>query len=141
MELRLLTKDGGHILFKIANPARPLEDTALFLGRCRLPDIDVSEMRFYGTLATALLRAVYFPATRPILSRPIVRTLGMLFLITFAPFVWLANARAERRNPEMFSPNWTTLIIEFTVKRARTDRANSLPPNGTTHRKAIDAVQ
>lgn len=129
LELRPLTKDGGHILFKVANPARPFEDTALFLGRCRFPDIDVSEMRFYGTLATALLRAVYFPATRPILSRPIVRTFGILFLILFAPVVWLANARAERRDPQIFSPNWVALTIQFTVRRARMQQLDSVPPS------------
>jgi hypothetical protein len=139
-ELRPLIKDGGRVLFKVANPGRSLDDTSLFLRRCRFPDVDVSEMRFYGTLATALLRAVYWPALRPIPSRPIVRALGVCALIVLAPLVRLANTRAERRNPTIFSPHWSVLTLEFTVGHGR-QRLAGVAVFDAVSPKPIDAVR
>jgi hypothetical protein len=139
-ELRPLIKDGGRVLFKVANPARSLDDTSLFLRRCRFPDIDVSEMRFYGTLTTTLLHAVYWPALRPIPSRPIIRALGVCALIILAPLVRLANTRAERRNPGIFSPNWGVMTLEFIVKHRR-QRLASVPVLDTASPKPVEAAQ
>jgi hypothetical protein len=117
-EIRPLVKDGGHIVFT-AIRTHLFVGTKLFLDRCNLPDIDVSEIHFYGTAATALLRALYLPAARPISTRPIARLLTLCALFCLAPLVRLANARAERRDSTIFSPLWTNVIIQFTVKRAR----------------------
>jgi hypothetical protein len=139
--LRPLIKNGGQILFKVSNSARPLDDTALLLDRCRFPDIDVSEVRFHGTLATAFFRALYFPAMRSIPSRPITRAFGICALILLAPLVWLANTRAERRNAGVFSQNWTTLLLEFTVKRAPSCNTKPLPPGLAGSSEGANAIQ
>jgi hypothetical protein len=136
-EVRSLVKDGGQVLFKVTNPVGRRDDAGLFLSCCRFPDIDVSEIRFYGTPATAWWRAVYVPALRPIPSRPIMRGLGICALILLAPLVRLANARAERRNPAVFSPRWTTLMLEFTVRRAR-PRQTKPPLTGDAARPKMD---
>jgi hypothetical protein len=140
-ELRPLIKDGGQVLFKVANPARFLEDTAPLLRRCRFPDVDVSEIRFYGTSATALLRAIYFRALRPIPSRPIVRGLGICALILLAPLVWLANVRAAQRDPTIFSPKWTILMLEFTVRRGDSRLGRSSADPWHAGHETTDAVQ
>jgi len=140
-EVRSLIKDGGQILFKVTNPVGRRDDIGLFLGCCRFPDVDVSEIRFYGTSATAWLRALYVPAMRPIPSRPITRALGICALILFAPLVRLANERAERRDPTIFSPKWITLTVEFTVRRARSRRAKLRPFAETARPKTNDAVR
>jgi hypothetical protein len=116
--IRPLVKDGGHVVFN-AIRAQPFAGTKLFLDRCKFPDIDVSEVHFYGTAATALLRALYLPAVRPIATRPIARSLCVCALFCLAPLVRLANARAERRDSTIFSPLWTSVSIQFTVRRAR----------------------
>jgi hypothetical protein len=126
-ELRPLMKDGGHILFVVAK-TDIFEGTRLFLDRCNFPDIDVSEIRFHGTAALALLRAIYIPALRPIPTRPIVRALMVCTLIASAPLVWVANARAARRDSTHFSPMWTNLTVEFTVRRAPSP--SGPPPTG-----------
>jgi hypothetical protein len=116
-ELRPLVKDGGHILFVVAK-ADIFEGTRLFLDRCIFPDIDISEINFHGSAVLALVRAIYIPALRPIPTRPIIRSLMVCTLIAAAPLVWFENKRAARRDPTRFSPTWTSLTIEFTVRRA-----------------------
>jgi hypothetical protein len=116
-ELRPRMKDGGHVLFVVAK-ADIFEGTRLFLDRCNFPDIDISELNFHGTAALALLRAIYIPALRPIPTRPIVRALMVCTLIASAPLVWLENMRAVRHDATRFSSMWTSLTIEFTVRRA-----------------------
>jgi hypothetical protein len=124
--IRPLVKDGGHIVFKAVR-THLFEGTKLFLDRCNFPDIDVSEIHFYGTAATALLRALYLPALRPISTRPIARSLIVCALFCLAPLARLANVRAERRDSTIFSPLWTSLIVQFTVKRARQREAGRQP--------------
>ena len=138
-ELRALVKDGGQILLKVTNPIGRRDDAGLFLSCCRFPDIDVSEIRFYGTSATAWLRAVYIPALRPIPSRPVIRGLGICALILLAPLVRLANAHAERRNPAIFSPRWTILTLEFSVRRAHARRTRP-PLTGDEARPKTDVA-
>lgn len=125
-DVRSLVKDGGQVLFKVTNPVGRRDDVGLFLSCCRFPDVDVSEIRFYGTSATAWWRAVYIPALRPIPSRPIMRGLGICALILLSPLVRLANVHAERRNPAVFSPRWMIVTLEFTVRRARSQQTK--PP-------------
>ena len=116
--LRPLMKNGGHVLFRTARSGSIFAHTELFLDSCNLPHIDISEINFYGTPATTFLGYLYIRALRPASTRPLVRALTLCALFALTPFVRLINARAARRNSRTYSRTWTTIIIQFIVKRA-----------------------
>ncbi|HEX5242817.1 MAG TPA: hypothetical protein VFW23_06090 [Tepidisphaeraceae bacterium] len=126
-QLRPLIKDGGKVLFKVTKPERSAMDSEVSLAGCQFPDIDISEIAFYGTALISWFQALYGPALRPIPSRPIVRAFGICALTAFAPIIWLANNRAEHRNKTIFSSAWTSLTLAFTVKRASPRQPSPLP--------------
>lgn len=115
--LRPLMKDGGHVLFKTEKVGNVLDGAELFLELCEFPDVDISEINFHGTAITGLLKTLYRPAMRPLSTRPLARGLIICGLVAMAPIVWLANALAARRDPSLYSSTWTTLSVEFRVKR------------------------
>ncbi|HEY7298442.1 MAG TPA: hypothetical protein VH684_10940 [Xanthobacteraceae bacterium] len=115
--LRPLMKDGGHVLFKIEKIGNVFDGAELFLNLCNFPDVDISEINFRGTAITGFMKTLYRPAMRPLATRPLARGLIICGLIVTAPIVWLANASAARRDPSLFSSTWTSLTVEFTVKR------------------------
>ncbi len=117
--LRPLIKDGGRVVFKTMKVGNVFDGRELFLSHCDFPDIDVSQINFHGSAVTGLLRALHVRAMRPVAARPIARGLIICALISIAPLVWLANAWAARRDPSVFSATWTSLTVEFTVKRRR----------------------
>jgi hypothetical protein len=129
-ELRPLMNDGGQVVFKTVRSTRLFAQTELFLDSCNFPDIDISEIHFYGTAAVALLQALYIRSMRPVPTRPIVRAISLCALILLAPIVRLANARAARRDSEVFSRTWTSLVIKFQIKRRREPKAESQPNRG-----------
>jgi hypothetical protein len=118
-DLRPLIKDGGCVVFNAIKSGNVFARTELFLDSCNFPDIDISEIHFYGTATTGLMRALYVRAMRPVPTRPIVRAVSVCALILLAPLVRLANVRADRRDSAIFPRVWTTLVVQFTVKRAR----------------------
>ena len=118
-ELRPLLKSGGHVLFKAARSGSLFAHTEMFLDNCDFPAIDISEINFYGSPATEFLRKLYVPAMRPVSTRPLLRAITVCALIALAPFVRLTNAHAARRDSRAYSSTWTTLIVQFTVKRGR----------------------
>ena len=81
------------------------------------PDVDVSAIHFHGTAMTGFLRALYMRAVQVFVDLLIARGIIMGELVLLAPFVRAANASAARRDGAVFSPTWTSLTIEFTVKR------------------------
>jgi hypothetical protein len=115
--LRPLMKDGGHVVFKIEKLGNVFDGAELFLSLCDFPYVDISEINFRGTAVTGLMKTLYRPAMRPLATRPLVRGLIICGLIVMAPIVWLANTLAARRDPSLFVSTWTSLTVEFTVKR------------------------
>lgn len=118
-ELRPLMKNGGHVMFKTVKSGGLFAHTELFLDNCNLPAIDISEIHFCGSLGTEFLHKLYVPAMRPVSTKPLLRAVTIGALMAFAPFVRLINAHAARRDSRTYSTAWTTLIIQFTVKRNR----------------------
>jgi hypothetical protein len=115
--LRPLMKDGGQVIFNTVKAVSTFDGAELFLSCCEFPDLDVSQINFHGTAIIALLRALHVRAMRPVTTRPVARGAILCVLILFAPLVWLANAWAGLRDPSIFKATWTSLTVEFTVKR------------------------
>jgi hypothetical protein len=118
--LRPLTKDGGHVIFNTVKAGSVFDGAEFFLSCCEFPDLDVSQINFHGTAIIALLRALHVRAMRPVATRAMARGAILCALIVLAPLVWLMNTRAARRDPSIFRATWTSLTVEFTVKRRRT---------------------
>lgn len=115
--LRPLMKDGGHVIFKTLKVGGIFDGAELFLSRCEFPDLDVSQINFHGAAIMAPLRALHARAMRPVATRPVARGAILCALIVLAPLVWLANAWAARRDTSIFRTTWTSLTVEFTIKR------------------------
>jgi hypothetical protein len=117
--LRPLMKEEGQILVYVAKRGRVSEGAALVLQEVAFPSVDVSQIHFWGDPLTSMLRALYLRASRSFQSRPVARALTVsVALLLLAPFVRLSNGRAARRDSTIFRATWTSLTIEFTVKRA-----------------------
>ena len=116
-KIRPLIRDGGEVVVSVKPNKGIFDGAATVLEETEYPDVDVSELHFYGTAATALLRKIALPGLRPIPTRPVLRGLIVSFLIVAAPLVWLANIFAARRDSRKFSPNWTTALINIIIQR------------------------
>jgi hypothetical protein len=134
--LRPLMKDGGHVIFNTVKVGGVFDGAELFLGCCEFPDLDVSQINFHGTAIIALLRALHVRAMRPVSTRPVARGAILCALIVLAPFVWLTNTWAARRDSSMFRATWTSLTVEFTVKR----RSSIAPRLDPSRAEAEDAI-
>ena len=70
------------------------------------------------TAATEILRRFYLRASNSFPNRPLYRAVATGgVLIGLAPFVRLANALGFRREPLIWTPGWTSLVISFTVRK------------------------
>lgn len=117
-ELRPLLKDGAHVVFSVIKHDNLLDGAEMLLERTQFPATDISEIHFFGTAATGFLRTLYLRAVRSLQKHPVLRALTVsAVLIGLAPLVRLANGRAAARDASIFSPSWTSLAVEFTVKR------------------------
>ena len=123
-KIRPLIKDNRQIIVDVVKSQDLFDGAEFILEHTSYPDVDVSEIHFYGTTTTAVLRMLYRRAVSSFSNRPVTRalTVGTSFLL-LAPVVWLANTRAARRDTTIFSGVWTSSVIEFTVKRGRAARA------------------
>ncbi len=118
-KIRSLMKNDARVVIYVIKMADMFEGIELIIDPINFPDIDVSEINFNGTHATSLMRQPFLRAGQSFSTRPFVRRLFVgLCLILMAPFVGLANVSARRRDLTIFSPAWTSLIIELRVKRA-----------------------
>ena len=118
--LRPLMKDGGHIVVSVVKSENLLDGAELLLEGTKFPDIDISEIRFFGTVMTGLLRTMYLRVSRSLQKHRIARGLMVsAVLLLLAPLVRGANARAARCDTAIFRSTWTSLMIEFIVKRSR----------------------
>jgi hypothetical protein len=117
--IRQLVADRAEILIYVhtlgQNPLRasPLEAYDDFL-----PAVDVSTVRFHGNAATALIRKIFFKGTRDFAHKPRLRAvMAAITLLALAPFAWVANWRASRRDARKFASGWTTAVLHFVVKK------------------------
>ncbi len=125
--VRPLVKDGGHILVYVAKRGKVFEGANLVLQDAAFPGVDVSQIHFWGDAATWFLAMLYLRASRSLQSLPVLRALIVsVTLLLLAPIVRLANARAARRNSTIFRSTWTSLTMQFTVRRAQSLKGNSL---------------
>ena len=126
--LRPLVKNGGHVLVYVAKRGRVFESDHLFLQDVAFPSVDVSQIRFWGDAATWSLATLYLRASRSLQSAPVARALIVsATLLLLAPIVRLANARAARRDSAIFRATWTSLTIEFAVRRAQSPADKARP--------------
>lgn len=117
--VRPRVKDGGHILIYVAKRGKVFEGAHLVLQSLDFPSVDISQINFWGDATTWFLGTLYLRALRSFQSMPIVRALTAgVTLLLLAPIVRIANARAARRDAAIFRSTWTSLTIEFQVKRA-----------------------
>jgi hypothetical protein len=117
-KIRPLMRDGGKVVFLVANRDRSIAPNDMALCQTALPDVDVSEIRFYGSAATDIMRRLYLRASNSFPNRPLSRVMATgAVLIGLAPFVRLANALASRRDPTLRAPRWTSLIATFLVRK------------------------
>ncbi len=125
--VRPLVKDGGHILICVAKRGKVFEGAHLVLQDLAFPSVDVSQIHFWGDAATWFLAMLYLQASRSLQSLPVLRALIVsVTLLLLAPIVRLANARAARRNSTIFRSTWTSLTMQFTVRRAQSLIGKSL---------------
>ena len=116
--IRPLIRENGQIVVAVTKEKNVFEGAEFPLAHADYPDVDVSAIHFHGTAMTGFLRALYMRAVQVFVDWPIAR--GIIMggaLVLLAPFVRAANASAARRDGAVFSPTWTSLTIEFTVKR------------------------
>jgi hypothetical protein len=118
-KIRPLVTEGAEILFYVykrgpiplrANPFEAYEE--LF------PAIDVSTIRFHGNTLTCLIRNFFIKCSRFFSHIPVARAaVSGITLILLAPFAWLANRQADRRDATIFTPNWTSTVVHFVVRK------------------------
>jgi hypothetical protein len=51
----------------------------------------------------------HFPAARAAIAG--------ISLLALAPFAWLANRQADRRDATIFTPTWTSTVVHFVVRK------------------------
>lgn len=117
-ELRPLMQDGAEVVVSVVRSGIGSDRGVFPNSPTGFPRVDISEVHFFGTAGSGRLRELYMRASRSFPNRPLARALITgASLIVLAPLVRIVNARASRRATSIFSPNWTSLMIEFTVKR------------------------
>jgi len=116
--VRSRVKNGGHILVYVAKPGKVFEAANLVLQNIVFPSVDISQINFWGNVSTWFLGTLYVRTLRYFQSMPVVRALiAGVMLLLLAPIARLANAWVARRDATIFRPTWTSLTIEFTVRR------------------------
>ena len=118
-KIRPLIRDGGKIVVSVRATKGVFDGATTVLQEADYPDLDISEICFYGTAVIALARKLAIPALRPIPTRPIVRATIVASLVLLAPLIWFANTHAARRDPSKFRATWTSLLIKFVVRRGQ----------------------
>jgi hypothetical protein len=121
--IRPLMKNGGEVLFFVsARRDRSLGAADMTLCET-FPDVDMSEIRFLGSTASEIFRRIYLRASHSFPGRPIFRAVATgAALIGLAPAVRLANALASRRDPSIFTPRWTSIVVRFAVRKGPATR-------------------
>jgi hypothetical protein len=121
--IRPLMKNGGEVLFFVS-ARRDRSLCAADMTLCEtFPDVDMSEIRFLGSTVSEIFRRIYLRASHSFPGRPIFRAVATgAALIGLAPAVRLANALASRRDPSIFTPRWTSIVVRFVVRKGPATR-------------------
>jgi hypothetical protein len=140
-KIRPLVSDGAEVLFYMykrgpmplrANPFEAYEE--LF------PAIDVSTIRFHGNTLTCLIRNLFIKCSRFFPHIPVARAaVGGITLILLAPFAWLANRQADRRDATIFTPSWTSTVVHFVVRKKPEAVAHTAHTGRPTNSEREDA--
>lgn len=127
--LRPFVKDGGEIVISVFNKTGAvLRSNDLAFCDGALPDVDQSTAAFAGSTATAAIRHLYFKASQSFQDNALARSaLTAGVLLALAPFAWLANTLAARRDPSVYTGTWTSLLMAFTIAR-RAPQDTAPPP-------------
>jgi hypothetical protein len=127
--IRLLMQDHGEVIvFVSTDPERSIkaDDPGVFDDA--LPDVDVSEIHFFGSRSSAFLRRRYLRASRSFPNGSIFRGLvTAAVLIVLAPLVRVVNGRANRRQPMAFSKDCTSFLIDFKIMKAEHAQMQAVP--------------
>ena len=118
MKVRPLIKEGGEVVVYVPKDSSLFDSADLLLTRAEVPGVDVSEIHFLGTAATAIPAMLYKRLPLDFSKQPAVRVAAVsVAFILIAPLVWLVNTWAQRRDTAIFTSAWTSLLMKFTVKR------------------------
>ena len=117
--MRQLVADRAEVLVYVHTLARnPLHANPFAAYEELFPAVDVSTVRFRGNATTALIRKIFFKGTRSFAHRPRLRAvMAAITLLALAPFAWLANSEAARRDASKFVSGWTSAVLHFVVKK------------------------
>jgi hypothetical protein len=118
-KIRPLVSDGAEILFYVykrspmplrANPFEAYEEF--------FPAIDVSSIRFHGNMLTWFIRNLFIKCSGLFPHIPAARAAVVgITLVLLAPFAWLANRQADRRDATIFTPTWTSTVLHLVVRK------------------------
>jgi hypothetical protein len=117
-KIRPLMRPGGEVIFLVsAQRSRLLAVDEVDLCRTAFPDVDISEIHFFGFGFSKVLRRLYLRASNSFANRPLYRAVTTAaVLIALAPLVRLANALAARRDSSIFSQAATSIVVRFAIK-------------------------
>jgi hypothetical protein len=121
--VRPMVRDGGEIMVYVFNKhGTALRPDDLAFCDSVLPDLDRSDIHFAGSPTTRLIRSLYLNVATSRQGGPVAR--GVLTagaLLGLAPFAWLANTRAARRDTTSYNGTWTSLTMHFKLGERRND--------------------
>jgi len=118
-KIRALVRDGAEVLFYVYKRGpMPLRTNPFEAYEELFPAIDVSTIRFHGNTLTCLIRNLFIKCSLLFVHTPVVRAaVAGITLVALAPFAWLANRHADRRDATIFTPTWTSTVVHFVVRK------------------------
>jgi hypothetical protein len=139
-KIRPLVRDGAEILFYVYRRGpMPLRINPFEAYEELFPAIDVSMIRFHGNTVTCLIRNLFIKCSQLFAHIPAARAASAgMTLIVLAPFAWLANRLADRRDAMVYTPTWTSTVLHFLVRK----KTEAGPSSGRfAHAKRESAVR
>jgi hypothetical protein len=120
-KIRPLVKDGGEIVVFIYNKnLRALRASDLSLCETALPDLDTSEIHFYGSRLIAGIRNLFMASVNFFPGNWMLRDMvTALVLISLTPVTLTANILGTLRDKSILPNMWTSLMISFRVKKSK----------------------
>jgi hypothetical protein len=118
-KIRPLVSDGAEILFYVYKRGpMPLRTNPFEAYEELFPAVDVSAIRFHGNTVTCLIRNLFIKCSQLFAHIPAARAaVAGMTLVVLAPFAWLANRQADRRDATMYTPIWTSTVLHFVVRK------------------------
>ncbi|MEI6985427.1 MAG: hypothetical protein WCK65_04795 [Rhodospirillaceae bacterium] len=118
-KLRPLVKEGGEIyLYVLRGERRLLSVQDIGFINNALPQLDISTAYFFGTAETRRLRSIITGRLGAMFRFPNLRILVYgVVMVVLTPFMWQANRRGIARDTTIFTPDWTSMLLKFEVRR------------------------